>query len=100
MNIEVKDILSKLKSFIYTLRQYAPMIFIGVLVVIYGFLVFKIGVISGTEPAEDAVAEKLTDTQQLQVDQEAISKIQQLKDQNIAVQSLFESARDNPFQDN
>jgi hypothetical protein len=100
MNIEVKDILPKLKSAAYMLKQYMIVIFIVVLVLIYGFLAFKIGTISGTEPDEDAVLQQLEDTRQLQVDQDAITKIERLKDQNIAVQSLFKAARDNPFQDN
>ena len=100
MNIEVKDILPKLKSAVFTLKQYIIVIFIITFVLIYGFLAFKIGTISSTEPDDSAVAQQLEDTRRLQVDQDAITKIEQLKDQNIAVQSLFKAARDNPFQDN
>lgn len=100
MNIEIKDTLPKLKSALYELKRYTVVIFIVILVIIYGFLAFKIGSISRTEPNEADVASQLEGTKQLQVDQEAINKIEQLKDQNIAVQSLFESARDNPFQEN
>lgn len=100
MSIEIKDILPKLKTLFYELKRYTVVIFIVVLVIIYGFLAFKIGTISSIEPDEADVAEQLKGTKQLQVDQEAIDKILQLKDQNIAVQSLFESARDNPFQEN
>lgn len=100
MSVEIKDILPKLKTALYTLKRYTVVVFISIIVLIYGFLAFKIGVISGTEPDEADVAQQLKGTQQLQIDQEAISQIEQLKDQNIAVQSLFESARDNPFQDN
>jgi hypothetical protein len=100
MNIQLKDVLPKLKSLLYELKRYTVMIFILILVLIYGFLAFKIGSISQTEPNEADVAGQLEGTKQLQVDQDAIDKIQQLKDQNIAVQTLFESARDNPFQEN
>ena len=101
MSIEVKDnILPKLKSALYTLRRYIVVIFISSLVLIYGFLAFKIGTISSIEPDENDITKQLEGTRQLQVDQDAISKIEQLKDQNIAVQSLFKAARDNPFQDN
>jgi hypothetical protein len=99
MNIETKDILPKLKSAVGVLRQYMVIIFIGFLVLIYGFLVFKIGTVSNVDPDDEAVAEQLKDTRGLQIDQDAIDKILELKDQNIAVKSLFESARDNPFQD-
>lgn len=98
--MEIKDILPKLKLAFYELKKYTVVIFIVSLVVIYGFLAFKIGSISQIEPNEADVAKQLEGTKQLQVDQDAIDKIEQLKDQNIAVQSLFESARDNPFQEN
>lgn len=99
MNIEVKNILPMLKELVYTLRSYVVLIFIICFVLIYSFLVFKVGTISSTDPDEDIVAKQLKGTQKLRVDQDAIDKIEQLKDQNIAVQSLFETARDNPFQD-
>jgi hypothetical protein len=100
MKIETKDILPKLKAFLATLRKYAVGIAIGVVILIYGYLVFKIGTISAVEPNEEAVTEQLQDTQRLRIDQEAINKIQQLEDQNVGVRSLFKAARDNPFQEN
>jgi Tfp pilus assembly protein PilO len=100
MSVEINDILPKLKSFGDVLRRYIVVIFIAILVLIYGFLVFKVGTVSSVNPDETAVSERLQDAKRLQVDQAAIDKIEQLKDQNIAVKSLFEKARDNPFHDN
>jgi len=68
-------------------------------VLVYGFLIYKIGDVSNIEPDETAVQQQLQDTQQLRIDQESIDKILELRDQNIAVRSLFEEARDNPFSD-
>lgn len=100
MNIEVKNILPKLKSFASLLRKYAVVIFISVMVLVYGYLIVKISSISSVEPNEEAVAEQLQDTKRLRVDQNAINKIQQLEGQNVGVRSLFKAARDNPFQEN
>jgi Tfp pilus assembly protein PilO len=100
MNIELNNIVPKLKSLSDVLRRYVVVIFIGILVIIYGFLVFKVGTVSSVNPDEEVVSQQLQDAKRLRVDQEAINKIEQLKDQNIAVRSLFEKARDNPFHDN
>jgi len=59
--------------------------------------VFRINQYSHTEPADSAVQEKLQTTKRPKVDQAVLDKIQQLQDQNVQVQSLFDQARNNPF---
>lgn len=97
MNIEVKQILPKFLALIEKLKKYTVVIFIVVVALVFGFLVLRIKNYSSTEPTEEAVTEKLTTVQRPKIDKNAISKIQQLEDQNVEVQSLFEQARDNPF---
>ena len=60
-------------------------------------LIWQIGTLSRTEPSETEVSEQLKTV--TQINQESIDKIQQLRDQNVRVQSLFKEARDNPFQE-
>ena len=100
MKIELKDLPVKLKAIAQDLQRYSVIIFATIMLVIYGFLIFRVGTIAGVEPNEEAVTEQLKDAQRLRVDTAAVNKIQQLEDQNIAVKSLFKSARDNPFQEN
>ncbi len=99
MNIEVKNILPILKSKSQGLIRHGKFIFILVALSMSGFLVFQINRLTSMEPTP----EQLTAQQELikrpKIDQETINKIEQLEDQNIAVQSLFQAARDNPFQD-
>lgn len=99
MNLEVKDLLPKLKLALGFVRQYIAFIFVIVILLIYGFLIFKIGMIATVEPDEDAVTQQLNTTKRLRIDQQAVDKILQLEDRNIGVKSLFKSARDNPFQE-
>lgn len=80
-------------------QAYAAFICILGGLLIYAFLVLRINVLTNAQPSDDAIAEKANTVKRLKIDEESINKIQNLQDQNIGVQSLFESARDNPFQD-
>lgn len=61
------------------------------------FLVFQINRYAGVEPTDQEINDKLETIQRPHIDQDSITKIQQLQDQNVEVQSLFQQARDNPF---
>lgn len=97
MNLEVKDIASKITPALQWLKKYSVFIFVMVVLLVYGYLIFHINTLAGQEPAEDAVAERLKTVQRPKIDEEAVEKIEQLQDQNIQVQTLFQQARDNPF---
>lgn len=75
------------------------MIFIIALFGIYSFLVFRINALNAQEPSDDDVTAKLKTVQRPKVDQSVIDKIQQLQDNSVDVRSLFNHARDNPFEE-
>lgn len=95
--LQVKDIPAKLSPALQWARRYNTLIFAISLMVIYGFLVFRINSLIASEPAEDAITEKLKTVQRPRLDQEAVQKMQDLEDQNVQVQTLFDEARNNPF---
>lgn len=88
--------LSELRDFVV---RHKVVIFIVANLVVFGFLVYKIGTFSTVGADQAKADEQLKTTFRLKIDQEAVDKIQQLQDQNVAVQSLFKAARDNPFQE-
>lgn len=97
MKLDLKSLPVKFVPLLQFLRRYAVFIFFIILLGIFGFLIFRINQFSGAEPSDDAVEEKLQSVQRPKVDQSVLDKIQQLQDQNIQVQSLFDQARNNPF---
>lgn len=97
MKLEVKDITTKLQPVLLWFKKYAVFIFVLVVLSVYGFLVFRINTLASQEPSDDAVTERLERVQRPKIDQDVLSKIEQLEDQNIQVQTLFQQARDNPF---
>ncbi len=90
MNIDVNNITKLIPKITDIFKRYKLEFFLVFLVLIFSFLIIQIGRYSTAEPEyQQAQVPKL--------DEDAIAKIQQLKDQNVEVQSLFEDARNNPF---
>lgn len=98
MNLDIKSIQLLANRALKKVRKYFVFIFIIAILGIYGFLVFQIGELSRAEPDEDKITEQLKTAVRPKIDEESIKKIRQLEDQNISVKSLFEQARENPFQ--
>ncbi len=98
-NIDLKKIPKMLKSALLNLLKHAKFIFIIIIMVLIGFLVFEINQLINKEPTEEQISAQLEIIKRPKIDQETIYKIEKLEDQNVAVQALFQKARDNPFKD-
>lgn len=99
MKIDIKTIQIKLVNLLQKLRQYVVFISVVALLLVYSLLVFRINQLNNKAPDEDDIATKLKTVQRPKIDQSVIDKIQQLQDNSTNVQSLFNKARDNPFQE-
>lgn len=97
MKFDSKNIISKLEPVSIFAKKYTAFILTIVMLIIVGFLVFRINQYSSSKPSEDAVSEKLKTVQRPRIDKAVLDKIENLQDQNVQVQSLFEQARNNPF---
>jgi cell division protein FtsN len=63
----------------------------------YLLVVFEISMLAKAEPSPDQTSEITSSIPK--VDKNAVSQIQSLEQSNTAVHTLFESARNNPFQE-
>lgn len=97
MKFDPKTITAKFQPALQFAKRYIKFIFMIVLLIIFGFFVWRINQFSRIEPSEDAVNERLQTVQRPKIDKAALEKIQDLQSQNIQVQSLFDQARNNPF---
>ena len=96
----MNDVLKQLQRFqpvLLFVKKYIRVIFFVLLISLCSFLVFQINHYASVEPTDDAVSAKLESVSRPHIDQGAIDKINQLKDQNVEVESLFKQTRDNPF---
>lgn len=91
------DLKIQLRSALRTAVGYKAFIFFLVVAAFYGFIVWRINVFSNA-PAS-ASEENAQTTAQPRIDPETVAKIQNLQDNSVNVQSLFDAARQNPFQE-
>ena len=97
MKQQVADILAKLAPVIAILRKYLVFSTVIFFLAIYAFLTFQINVLSKRDPTDAQVQDAINAIKRPKVDKVTIDKIQELKDQHVEVQSLFDQARQNPF---
>lgn len=98
-NINLKNLPTITQAKIKIFLKHAKFIFIVVIILISSFLVFEINRLTNKEPSQEQITAQQEIIKRPKIDQETIDKLEQLEDQNVAVQSLFQTARDNPFQE-
>lgn len=98
-SLDIKSIPSKLLEIVQRLKGYSVIAFIALIVILYGFVLLRISVLSSTEPSEDAISKHVQTAKVLHIDQAVVDQLQSLQDNSVSVKSLFNEARGNPFQE-
>lgn len=78
--------------------QHRVVIFIVAIVLIFIFIIYRISVLSTTKASDDQVNNAVKELKIVKLDPGAKAKIQQLKDLNIDIRTIFDPSRSNPFQ--
>jgi len=99
MNIDLKDIPAKVHALLVWLKKYTVFICVLLVLGIFLFLVWQIHYFASIEPSSTDVLNKVNELNTPKLDQNAVNKILLLEDQNVEVKALFDSARQNPFQE-
>lgn len=84
-------------GYLRTIRRYSALLFILLLLVIYGFLAWRISQLMQREPDQTAIATELKTVGVPKVNEDVIKKMEQLEDNSVSAQTLFDEARKNPF---
>jgi hypothetical protein len=92
-----QDIGVQLSNALRFASTYKAFIFFLVVAAFYGFLVWRINAFSNI-PASTSEASAQAAAQP-HIDPATVAKIQSLQDNSVNVQSLFDAARQNPFQE-
>ena len=95
--LDIKSLRLKVEKYLKLISDHA--VFAAVLFVLltYIFMVWQISKLSTAEPSGEAVS--AASTQIPKIDQQAITQIQNLEQNNTDAHSLFNQARNNPFQE-
>jgi hypothetical protein len=91
------NLLAQLTDALRIVSSYKAFIFFLAVAAFYGFIIMRINVYSNT-PASTS-EEAAQTAAQPHIDPSTVAKIQNLQDNSVNVQSLFDTARQNPFQE-
>lgn len=96
--VSVKQSLAGLNNTFKKLQKYNLILFVVLLGLLYGFLLFRITMLSGQQPSPAAVDSQVKSANVPKIDQRIVEQLQSLKDNSVSVQALFDEARNNPFE--
>lgn len=81
------------------LNRYRNILFFLLLTSLYGYIIWRINVLSTAPPSTTDVVSAQQNTETPQISADTVQKLQNLQDNSVRVQSLFNDARQNPFQE-
>ena len=96
-DLNLAAILPALKERALKISHYAGLLFFVLVAGIYIFVLFRINTLSNAQPTP-ADLEQST-SQKLKVDPKVVEQLEKLEDNSVNVQSLFDEARSNPFEE-
>lgn len=79
--------------------HYLALWFVLLLAAVYGFVLYNIQAAVTAEPSQSSIDAKVQSTATPHVDSKVVEQMQSLQDHSVSVQTLFDQARSNPFQE-
>lgn len=96
---KLQKIIDKLTDTERVAARYRIIIFVVLVVAVYGFLVYRINSLSNAQPSSQATSAQVNPIAGAHIDKATVAQLQQLQDNSVSVQTLFNNARNNPFQE-
>ena len=94
--------IDNLKHFLHQiskrLLQFRIVLFLVSVILVYIFIIWRVDMLSNAKPDQSAV-DSQTSTSTPKIDQATVNKINQLQDNSVSVQALFNQARRSPFRE-
>lgn len=84
-------------AFLKRLRAYRALAFFLVVAALYGYIVWRINVYSNAPADQNDANAQIA--RQPHIDPSTVQKMQDLQNNSVSVQALFNQARENPFQE-
>ena len=79
--------------------RYRVLLFIVAIAGVYGYVVFEINTFTSLQPNSETITSQLSNIRPPKIDQAVVKQLQALQDNSVSVKSLFERARNNPFEE-
>jgi len=96
-SLDIKALQATVQKFFKAESKHAVFLAIMLVLIVYLFVVWRISKLAIAEPSDDQTAS--AQSQIPKIDKTAIDQIQSLEQNSPEIHSLFDSARNNPFQE-
>src|SRR3990167_10019258 len=99
ISLSLAELKPRLKKFYRKFSKHLAFAAILVVLLIYVFMVWRISQLTAAEPSPEAESAALAQTAIPKVDKKAVERILTLEQSSAEIHSLFNEARNNPFQE-
>lgn len=86
------------KLLIKLATRYLHMIIFVIFSIMIGVIIQRAGNLSSSEPSYAEIKEKIESLETKKIDKESLSKLKELEEQSVSIESLFDNGRTNPFE--
>lgn len=98
-DLDLHSIVKSFQRWFKVLNTYRNFIFFLLLTGLYGYIVWRINVLSTAPPSTADVSSAQQNVNLPRIPESTVQKLQGLQDNSVRVQTLFNAARQNPFQE-
>ncbi len=95
----ISDIEQTIKKYLVIVARYKIVLFIVVVALVYGYLMYQISNLTNKSPTTNAVQANANPNTFIHINSNEAQKLMSLKNNSVSVQTLFTQSRNNPFQD-
>jgi hypothetical protein len=95
-DIDLKSLPDRFAQLTKKLSRYRVLLFVVFVAGVYGFICYKIFVLSSPKTNDDAVSTQVTSLTP-HIDVKIVDQLESLNDNSVNVKALFDHARNNPF---
>jgi len=96
MKLDISQLSTTLVTRLKPVVRYRILFFVLLVVGLYAYLVVQINQATSVQPATNQPL--ISTKKSLKVDESTVQQLEQLQDNSVSVQSLFNEARTNPFE--
>jgi hypothetical protein len=97
--LDLATIRQLLSDALQKVNRYSLVLFLLFVGGLYGFIILEIGSLSNAQPSSQDISQQVNAAQLPRIDKTVVKQLKSLQDNSVNVQSLFNDARNNPFQE-
>lgn len=96
--VSLKELRPLLKKALGLAVRYSAILFFLLITSAYGFVIMRINTLVNAQPSQSDIDAQAKSTPVPRVDPKVAEQLEGLEDNSVNVQTLFDQARNNPFQ--